>query len=679
MAPLTPPPAADDMATQVPDVPRTGMEKVGGFVSAATGRLGRGTVTGGDDSRNSNLLDDAIQKHHQQRLDEARMHRQNYQTYASALATGTDPQTGEPLSPEKQQQYQTWKDASWAAYTKLAGVTKETKAALQKQGAIVDTIIQHGQQSRQGQGGGGAPSATGAGGVAAGGGGGGNASPAGLTPPPAPPGAAPPGPSGADAAAINAPAVRQGITDNREFNLYKRQQDLLHQHKMEEQKALQTAKGQSGPRPRPQPFDAVSMLDARKVVALGGEPYLDEKGRPIDIENLPDNMALKGAWVRNDDGKWDKVYTTISPNQRTVTVGNETFAVSPMDISKLNNQAVGADLGQHITPKSGTHQAVAIGPDGKPTVNTLTSTSTPTTPGVSGRSGGGGKNPRPSSPTPPPAGATAKPSAAGSSRGSAVGSGTAAPGGSGNGGSGGAIRGLPPGTYNQMLQRVTPPRLAATQLFGDPATPSFKPLAAYGAILDDPASRDRVASAWNLIRDHMDKAGADEHSGDLVTLMRNYAGIPGAVAESEAEKMTSTLDALKPREAEMLNRLFSTYGTIIGLRSLTKGSAAKFSAKNMEQEVPVPSMNVRNSRQFYDKLQTLAEEVNTGFYGVPEQMFRPGERAYDKKQQEELSKLARGEKKTPTRGGAAAATTTPESAADEYIRKHTKPSGARPQ
>jgi hypothetical protein len=147
--PLTPPPVADDTASQVRDIPRTTGEKVMGVASGILGPLGHGSVT--DEGSNTNKLDDAISKHHQQRLDEARMHRQNYQTYASALATGTDPQTGEPLSPEKQQQYQTWKDASWAAYTKLAGVTKETKAALQKQGAIVDAIIQHGQQSRQGQ------------------------------------------------------------------------------------------------------------------------------------------------------------------------------------------------------------------------------------------------------------------------------------------------------------------------------------------------------------------------------------------------------------------------------------------------------------------------------------------------------------------------------------------------
>lgn len=669
--PPTPPPTADDVSSQVQDVPATRLERVGGMISAATSSLGRDM----SQPRQPNKLDTAMDKHHQQRLNEARMHRQNAATYASALATGSDPQTGQPLSPEQKQQYQDWYNASWQAYTKIAGVNKDTKAALAQHGNMIQNIIQHGQQNHNPHAPGtpsaqpspsgppapGRPNRDQA--VAQGTGGG-----AGPTPPTPPPTANPtdpataPGPQGADAAAMNAPGVRQGNTDNREFSLFKRQQDLLHQHKMEEAKALVAAKAQSGARPRPVHSGSVGILDARKM-AQSGKVFMGEDG-PIDVNSLDPTMGLYGMVVRNDKGDWETQYTPFSPNQRTVTVGNETYAVSPMDISKMqggadpNAASAGSDLGQHTTPKSGTHEAPMIGKGGDPVAVKLHSTSSPSTPGIKGRSAGGS--------TPPPS-TTTTPTTKG------TGANGASKPASGGGGSSASrpLDALPPGTYNQMLQRVTPVRLAATQLFGDPNNANFKPLADYGSIVDDPSARDRVATAWNLIRAHMDDAGADAHSGDLITLMRNYSGTPGAVAESEAEKMKDTLDALKPREAEMLNRLFSTYGTVIGLRSLTKGSAAKFSAKNMEQEVPVPGMNVRNSRQFYDKLGTLAEEVNNGWKGVPPMMLTKGEREYDQKQQEELSTKAKGSSKGKAKSAPPSATSDPESAADAYIKKHT--------
>lgn len=679
--PPTPPPSSDDITSQVQDVPPTTGERVMGVASGVLGHLGRGTVTGG--GTNTSPLDSAIEKHHQQRLNEAKMHRQNAQTYASALATGSDPQTGQPLSPEQKQQYQDWYNASWQAYTKIAGVSKETKQAIAQQGGLIQKVIDHGQQNHNPHAPGtpSSPSGPPAPGrpnrdqAAAQGTGGGT----GPTPPPgaAPPSANPtdpataPGPQGADAAAMNAPGVRQGVNDNREFTQWKRQADVLHEHKMEEAKALVAAKAQSGARPRPVHSGSVGILDARKM-ASSGKVFMGEDG-PIDVNSLDPTMGLYGMVVRNDKGDWETQYTPFSPNQRTVTVGNETYAVSPMDISKMTGgadpaaQTAGSDLGQHTTPKSGTHEAPMIGADGQPVAVKLHSTSTPGTSGIKGRAGTGGS-------TPPPAATTAQPPAKGNNTGANGASKppvSAAP--SGANGANRPLSALPPGTYNQMLQRVTPVRLAATQLFGDPNNANFKPLSDYGSLVDDPAARDRVATAWNLIRAHMDDAGADAHSGDLITLMRNYSGTPGAVAESEAEKMKDTLDALKPREAEMLNRLFSTYGTVIGLRSLTKGSAAKFSAKNMEQEVPVPGMNVRNSRQFYDKLGTLAEEVNNGWKGVPPMMLTKGEREYDQKQQEELAGKAKGgSTKSGGRSTPPNASSKPMTA-DEFKKKHGIP------
>src|SRR2546430_7782087 len=63
--------------------------------------LFRSFIKGGAGIEGKSKLDEAIERHHQMRLDEARMHRQNASTYAGILATGIDPKTGAPLTDRK--------------------------------------------------------------------------------------------------------------------------------------------------------------------------------------------------------------------------------------------------------------------------------------------------------------------------------------------------------------------------------------------------------------------------------------------------------------------------------------------------------------------------------------------------------------------------------------------------
>lgn len=142
--PQTPPPTADAGA-DVTQIPRTGKERV-------MGAIGGVLSAGGGHGQGGSKLEQAVSKHYQARLDEAKMHRRNASTYAAVLATGINPQTGQPLTDQEKEQYQNWYNASWNAYQKIAGVTKETKGALQKGKAVLEHIIGRGQ-SQQPQGG----------------------------------------------------------------------------------------------------------------------------------------------------------------------------------------------------------------------------------------------------------------------------------------------------------------------------------------------------------------------------------------------------------------------------------------------------------------------------------------------------------------------------------------------
>jgi hypothetical protein len=83
----------------------------------------------------------------------------------------------------------------------------------------------------------------------------------------------------------------------------------------------------------------MSIRNARELAQQGME-FMGEDGKPIDVTSLPDEMGLKRFTV---SGK--TIWVPFSPNEKVVTVGNEKYAISPMDVGALT-QGAGTDLGQ---------------------------------------------------------------------------------------------------------------------------------------------------------------------------------------------------------------------------------------------------------------------------------------------------------------------------------------------
>lgn len=390
---LTPPPSADDVIA--PGVVTNDAGDVTGAPSSMKDRvLGAAGKTlsalGGRDP-NTSPLDAAVQKHHEQKLAEIQMHRKNMATYGGILAAGIDPDTGQPLTDEKKQQYTHWYNLSKDAYTKAAGVNKDTKAAVQKSTAVVDHVIAAHPKPDAGGGAGGGPPNT----AAMGPGGevglpnnlpstiGGtkptnlsapSAGGAGLTPPPK---------VSADSQGpqldptIEAPRLRklaeEQHADKREIEKYKAKEGYLYDLKMKEDAAKAAAKA-ANPSGQPgsmRPGPASSVRDAR-LLAKQGRVYNDIDGNPIDLNALPDSMGLK--LMAQGAKHW---YETFSPNSKVITVGNETYAINPMDVEALGGGA-GTDLGQHNVGSTSASTDPSTG-------QTTVTRRTPGTTGVAGR------------------------------------------------------------------------------------------------------------------------------------------------------------------------------------------------------------------------------------------------------------------------------------------------------
>jgi hypothetical protein len=533
--PTTPPPSPDDAAVEQA-VPKSGKER-------ALGAIGGVLAAGG--GRESSPLADAMEKHHRQRIDLAQKHYKDFQLYTSILATGVDPDTGAPLKAEDAEKYYNLREAAGAELDKTAGVNKDVKGKLQRLRMLTDHIIKmHPKAGAQGGGGAG----TGTQEADAGGG-------SRMTPPPSP----------TDSLKQNADAdrLRQEVADQREFNQWKKQQETLKDYKIQETDAATKAKA-ANPNTRAVMGPAISVSNAR-LLAREGKSFNDIDGNPIDLTSLPDSMGLKNVI---HGGK--SYYEPFSPNSKVITVGNETYAVSPMDVEALGGGA-GTDLGQHRTA-TGSTAVKGVNEGG---LDVTQRTSTPTTPGVKSRT----------APPPAPSGAT-KPTA----------------------GAGGGTGNLLPTPQN--AGRIGPVREAMTQVLGDPTQPDFKALGDYMALADDSVVTKHVGAALERVLTGMEQE--EKKAGSFITLLENYGGVPQALVKSQVSINKELIGSLTPKEAELFNASISALSTFIGMRSLTKASAAQASVKALERDLPLVGRNVFDSKAFRNKMGRAAESVYTG-------------------------------------------------------------------
>lgn len=368
---------------------------------------------------------------------------------------------------------------------------------------------------------------------------------------------------------------------------------------------------------RPVKGNVLSKEDAMSLIQ-GGQQMIGPDDKPLDPSQLPDNVALQG-FIRDKK----LYYIPFSPTQKTVTAFGRTYVVTQYGLIDLANKA-GGDLGPKTMPKTSERETQGVDAQGNPVTNILGTTTTPAAPGIPGMKQGVAPGTTPKS-LHPLGGPTSTPNS------------VPAPKPTGDGrvethhaASGGKIRGGRPlyptsAQWNQAIQRVVPVREAATQLFGDPSHPELRSLASFAKLADDPAASANVAKAVRLTFDGINTE--INNSGGLWTYMNTVGGVPGLLAAAKAQLQKANMP-LKPEEQAAYDAVMSSYSTVIGLRSLTKASAAQASVTKIENEIPIPGYNVANSQQFYDQLSKLAEVMANGMRTLPDYAMSPEDKKY---------------------------------------------------
>jgi len=395
---------------------------------------------------------------------------------------------------------------------------------------------------------------------------------------------------------------------------------------------------------RPIQQGTVSLSDAKKQVAGGGK-FMGEDGQPIDVSKLPPDMAL--LHIKQEDQSY---YVPVSQKQKVVKLGGKNYGITEFGLLELpedlaSGGGTAKDFGAANPPKTTEREVPGVDAQGNPVTNQLKTVTTPGAPGVTG------------APSAAPAAPSAnQPPATSGKRKSLP---ALTPGGGaehkqpvkGDGKDTGIKGGRPlyptAAAWNQAQTRVVPVREAAAQLFGDPSLPNVRSLASFAKLADNPDSSQRIGQSVKLI---LEGISTDiNKSGGLWTYMETVGGLPGLLA---AAKNSQVYQSLPPGSEEQaaVDAIISSFSTAVGLRSLTKASAAQASVEKIENDIPIPGINVKNSAMYYDKLSHLAVVVANGMKSLPDYAMSPEDKKYYTDRMNDYASKAAGNQNKPKKG-----------------------------
>lgn len=346
----------------------------------------------------------------------------------------------------------------------------------------------------------------------------------------------------------------------------------------------------------------VTLKNAKELEKQGMKLTLPD-GTPLQVDKLPETMMLNPIQL----GGGKLAFLPIDPKYQEHVIGNRSYAATSQGLPDLASGG-GTELGVKRAPTSGSSGQITQGPGGEPVMTMRPRTTTPAAPGIPGRTPGQAPLGQPTS-APAPGTPQAK-----------------SPGTPGGGPPPAGQIGLPTGAYNQAVNVMRPVMEASNRIFGDPDRPDSNSLVTFGDLADDPKVTERLGRVVQLTYDQLDEASGGKTGNTFMDWAKAETGFNAALASARAKVMQSSMGRLSPRETEYYDSLLASMSTVVGLRSISRAGSSRYNVGMLERELPAIGINVKNSTQYYDKLEQLAGVVKAATKGTEKTgVWAPGD------------------------------------------------------
>ncbi len=172
-----------------------------------------------------------------------------------------------------------------------------------------------------------------------------------------------------------------------------------------------------------------------------------------------------------------------------------------------------------------------------------------------------------------------------------------------------------PYKFQSEAQKLKPVVVAEAGLYGDPGHPTVPSMMDYAKLADDPHAQKTLGEAFKLLDQQM---GEISDPGVLQTL-GTAAGWANFRAQAESGAQQAAGTQMTPEERAYFDAAIRSMADIIGARSATGQSAARFSVRAIQNELPLIGLSgTPDSQSYFNKMQGILVQIRGGLDGMPD-------------------------------------------------------------
>lgn len=167
----------------------------------------------------------------------------------------------------------------------------------------------------------------------------------------------------------------------------------------------------------------------------------------------------------------------------------------------------------------------------------------------------------------------------------------------------------------ELAIKAQPAVTALLGLYGDPQNPSSPSMFSYVKLADDPHAQKVLGEAFKLLDQQM---GEISDPGVLQAL-GTAAGWANFRAGVEAQAQQNAGTQMTPEERAYFDAAIASMADIIGSRAATGQSAARFSVRSIQNELPLIGLSgTPDSASYLTKMQTIGRQIRVGLNAMPD-------------------------------------------------------------
>lgn len=167
----------------------------------------------------------------------------------------------------------------------------------------------------------------------------------------------------------------------------------------------------------------------------------------------------------------------------------------------------------------------------------------------------------------------------------------------------------------EMARKAQPAVTALLGLYGDPQNPEAPSMVEFAPLANDPHAQQVLGEAFKLL----DQSMGEISDPGIIQTLGTAAGWANFRAQAEAGAQQATGMQMTPQEREYFDAAIASMADIIGSRSATGQSPARFSVRSIQNELPLIGLSgTPDETSYLTKMQTIGRQVRVGLNAMPD-------------------------------------------------------------